>query len=78
MTEEELNRLEALATHSRDNRHAFAAIEPFNLLSLIALARVGLAADGMRRALNEIADGDEAACEIAFHALSALPKPGGE
>lgn len=45
---------------------------------LIALARVGLAADGMRRALNEIADGDESACEIAFHALSALPKPGGE
>lgn len=43
MTEEELNRLEALATHSRDNRYAFAAIEPFNLLSLIALARVGLA-----------------------------------
>ena len=78
MTEEELNRLEALATHSRDNRYAFAAIEPFNLLSLIRLARIGLAADEMRRALSEIADGDEAACEIAFHALSALPKPGGE
>jgi hypothetical protein len=43
MTEEELNRLEALATHSRDNRYAFAAIEHFNLFSLIRLARIGLA-----------------------------------
>lgn len=43
MTNEELDRLEALATHSRNNRYAFTAIEPFNLLSLIALARVGLA-----------------------------------
>lgn len=49
-----------------------------NMCRLVALARVGLAADGMRRALSEIADGDEAACEIAFHALSALPKPGDE
>ncbi len=54
-----------------------AAANPATVLSLIALARGGLAADGMRRALSEIADGDEAACEIAFHALSALPKPKG-
>jgi len=54
MTEEELNRLEALATHSRDNRYAFAAIEPFNLLSLIRLARVGLAVTP--RPIAEVSD----------------------
>ena len=78
MTEEELNRLEALAKHSMKYDYKFTEVGSYQLLSLIRLARVGLAADGMHRALTEIADGDEAACEIAFHALSALPKPGGE
>lgn len=71
MTEEELNRLEAVVR----KRAALGDIDSEPSLSLIALARVGLAADGMRRALTEIADGDEAAWEIAFHALSLLPKP---
>jgi len=73
MTEEELNRLEALATHSRDNRYAFAAIEPFNLLSLIRLARVGLAVAKNAKLIDAVleqADADSYTVEAEFSAGS--------
>lgn len=75
MTNEELDRLEALATHSRNNRYAFTAIEPFNLLSLIALARVGLA---RQQGTIGHMDNGKTALTAAVLQVSALPKPGGE
>jgi len=43
MTEDELNRLEALANNSVENGYTFTAVKPDTLFSLIRLARIGLA-----------------------------------
>lgn len=75
LTEEELNNLEAMA-RPIEGATSSMLIPGYYVLELVRLARVGPAAEEMRRALSVIADGDGDPHEIALQTLAALPKPG--
>jgi len=80
MTEEKLNRLEALAKAAksgslRDDDKLYMSSGPDTMLSLIALARKGLVADRLSAVAHEA---NEVALKQHLPHLSSLPKPGGE